>query len=121
MAPKTLKFKLTPRTNLAPHHLKRMFELMRESYDHIAEEQFILDLENKQLVGLLLDPHDNIEGFTTFGINPSGTQTKDFNILFSGDTIISPKSWGSSEMITGGIKAAGRIMANDTQRKWYWF
>ncbi len=121
MTRKKLTFILAPRQELSSSQADRLFELMRDSYDHVSEARFFNDLENKQFVGLLCNPQGSIEGFTTFGINPGQTGTDAYNIIFSGDTVISPQSWGTSEMITGGLHAAGRIMAHDTTRKWYWF
>lgn len=121
MENRQLEFVLSERFSLEESALKRMFELMEQSYDHVSYTAFVNDLSYKQYVGLLLDAQKKIQGFTTFGINPKGTGTEDYSIIFSGDTVISTDYWGSQEMMRGWGISVGKMIASDPQKKWYWF
>lgn len=116
-----LKFILIKREDITDHDIKRMYSLMQDAYDYVQYASFVEDLSNKQYIGLLIDLENTIQGFTTYAINPKNTGTQEYNIIFSGDTIIHPNFWGSQEMIKGGVKAAGFITQTDPQKKWYWF
>ena len=124
MKTKQIKSKLTysliSRPRLEEYEIRQMFHLMEANYDYVSQEQFIQDLEKKQWVGLLRDEDEMIQGFTTFAINPNGTGTSEYNIIFSGDTIISPAYWGSLELIKGGMHTGGQMVASEPNKKWYW-
>jgi hypothetical protein len=116
-----LHYQLTPTNALSPNIQARMFELMCHNYDFITKDNFVLDLNQKQYVGLLFDTAQIVQGFTTFAINPKNCGSSEYNILFSGDTIISPEYWGSLELIRGFCQSVGQFMATDMQKKWYWY
>jgi hypothetical protein len=116
-----LTYQLCFQQDLLTPQVDRMYQLMEANYDLVDYPQFYSDLVEKQWVGLLVDEQDTIQGFTTLSVNPRGTGTETYNIVFSGDTIISPAYWGSMEFIRGGMHTAGRIVASDPSKKWYWF
>ena len=107
--------------DLTQASLGRMFLIMEQNYSSISRISFDKDLENKQFIGVLTDNNKVIQGFTTYGINPYETGTPEYNILFSGDTIISPEYWGSQELVKGWCKTVGRLIAGSPEKKWYWF
>ena len=73
----------------------RMFELMRQYYDRMAEEKFLLDLSNKHAVILLRDEAENkIRGFSTLRIVQARVGNKRLRGVFSGDTVIEKRYWG---------------------------
>jgi hypothetical protein len=121
MENRQLEFILTDRSTLDEGAVKRMFELMEESYDHVSYPAFVNDLSFKQYVGILVDTQNIIQGFTTFGINPKGTGTKEYSIIFSGDTVIASGYWGTQEMMRGWGISVGKIVASEPHKKWYWF
>ena len=115
-----LTYKLVPQDTITVFQASRMYYLMATNYDCVTHEQFEKDLSKKQWVGLLNDEDDMIQGFTTFVVNPDGTGTADYNIIFSGDTIISPAYWGSLELVKGGMYTGGQLVGADPTKKWYW-
>ena len=115
-----LTYNLVSQASISGAQIDRMFRLMEANYDFIAKETFIADLSKKQWVGLLLDEDETIQGFTTFAVNPGGVGTDEYNIIFSGDTIVSPDSWGSLEFLKGVMHSGGQIVASDPDKKWYW-
>ncbi len=73
-----------------------MFRLMEKHYKNTLRTTFEEDLAEKDWVLLLFEPNSDIPvGFSTqklFEVNFDG---QDYLILFSGDTIINEKHWGS--------------------------
>lgn len=116
-----LSYNLYQRQELGSSAIKRMYQLMEQNYNCVTEESFTYDLSNKELVGILSDADGIIQGFTTFAVNPANTGTYTYNILFSGDTIISPQYWGTQELAKGWCKTVGGLIAGDPDKKWYWF
>lgn len=101
--------------------IERMYFIMEQNYSSISSYAFEKDLKNKEFIGLLKDNDNQTQGFTTYAINPFGLGTSEYNILFSGDTIISPKYWGSQELVKGWCKTVGGLIAGKPEKKWYWF
>ncbi len=116
-----LHYKLVARKTLAANTIERMFDLMRHNYDFVEHAVFLSDLSQKQYVGVLFDNQEVLQGFTTYAINPSDCGTSDYNILFSGDTILSPEHWGTQELVRGFCHSVGQFIASDTTKKWYWY
>jgi len=99
----------------------RMFKLYAANYNNTSKPLFLSDISKKQYVILLLDEQNEIQGFSSIAVNPKNCGTNNYNIFFSGDTIISPKFWGTQELVKGFTEAVGRLLASDQQKKWYWF
>ncbi|MCB1308993.1 MAG: hypothetical protein KDK30_12460 [Leptospiraceae bacterium] len=99
---------------------ERMFLLMRENFDAVHRDTFEVDLQSKHLVGLLFDAHRTLQGFTTYALNPTDCGTDEYDILYSGDTIIAPACWGSQELVRGFGHTIGQLLAGG-RRKLYWY
>jgi hypothetical protein len=101
----TLESQTIPVSALQPDCIAQMEQLMRAHYDGVCEIQFRADLSAKQWVILLRD-NGQLCGFSTqvlFDYPLAGRRVK---ILFSGDTIIEKKHWGSLALPV----AWGRLM-----------
>jgi hypothetical protein len=107
--------------NLTQSSIERMYCIMEQNYSSISFPSFKNDLKNKQFIGLLKDIDNQIQGFTTYAINPFGLGNSEYNILFSGDTIISPPYWGSQELAKGWCTTVGGLISGNPEKKWYWF
>ena len=121
MKNKTLQFQLITLSALKESQIERMYFLMSEHYDCVTRELFLNDLANKQWVGLLKDDGDQIQGFTTFIINPKNCNAPSYNIVFSGDTIIARDYWGTSELVRGTAYTFGQMVAMNPKKKLYWY
>jgi hypothetical protein len=117
----SLEFQLSEVASLKEIVLQRMYFLMNENYNKVSESNFYSDLNKKDWVGLITNESGKIQGFTTFAINPAGSGTKSYNILFSGDTILAPEHWGSQVMMQGWCNSVGRFIAGDPDKLWYWY
>jgi len=84
-----------------------MFQLLERHYDRVSREQFEEDLAWKDRVVLLRDEIGEVQGFTTVAINPAGTCGADYDLFYSGDTIVAREHWGSQELVHGFSRAAG--------------
>ena len=98
-----------------------MFELMEEGYQNIDYEHFVRDLEPKNLAGLLRDNEGTVQGFSTMSINPKGSGTEGFNIIYSGDTIISARYRGTQELVRGFCRTCGVLLGLFPEKKLYWY
>ncbi len=117
----SLHHKLFSIEEIGTAHRERMFQLMAENYDNMNPNIFYKDLNNKQLAGLFFDAEDELQGFTTYAVNPKSSGGVDYHIVFSGDTIISPAHWGSQVMMQSWCYTIGQIIVTDPTKKWYWY
>lgn len=117
----TLTFKLHMRTSLTSRDKDRMFALMDANYNRMDRSVFESDLFKKDYVGLIYDEKDIIQGFTTFAVNPGGTGNEVYQVIFSGDTVISPEHWGTQVMMRMWCLTVGSIIGTDMSKKWYWY
>lgn len=118
---KNLSYHLVEQPSLNAEQRAAMYALMTSNYDHVEETHFLVDLNNKSLVGLLCNTDNVIIGFTTFAINPKQCGQEDYSILFSGDTIIEPQYWGTQILAKGWCFTVGQIIASDISKNWYWY
>lgn len=111
---------------VAPERLDRaaresMFALMRANYDGVDPDRFESDLAGKDLVILLREPGGAIRGFSTAAFNPGGLGADGYDVIFSGDTIVSPEYWGSPSLSQGFRSVLGGFKAVCGGRPLYWF
>lgn len=116
-----LSYQLVEVKDIKDIQRKRMFELMYAGYNKVTEENFFQDLNKKNWAGIISDVNGTIQGFTTFAVNPANSGTKDYHVLFSGDTIIAHEYWGSQVMMKGWCRSVGSIIASEPSKKWYWY
>ena len=116
-----LSYFLIEREALTQELIDRMFSLMESNYDFVNKEAFTKDLNNKQYIGLITNELSDVVGFTTFAINPKNTGTADYNIIFSGDTILDPDHWGTQIVSKGWNVSVGLFCKSDPGKKWYWY
>ena len=100
---------------------ERMFLLMCQNFDHMNKQIFLNDFSNKDYVIVFEDDQGNIQGFSTFAVNPKGYQNKDYNILFSGDTIISGDFTGSQELVKSWCVLVASLLHKYPNKTWMWY
>lgn len=96
-----------------------MHALMTAHYEAVPRERFEADLAWKDEVLLVLDDAGAIRGFTTLAWNPGGA-LEDGDVLFSGDTIIDRRCWGTQELVKAFCRRAGEWRAQ-RERPLFWF
>lgn len=116
-----LTYREVERYDLSDWTISKMFELYSTYYTSVTEEGFRADLEKKNKVGMFLDPTDRIRGFTTFSINPAGSGTEEYNVIFSGATVMDQSCWGGYDMIKGWSRTVRKLLDRNPDKKHYWF
>lgn len=96
-----------------------MHQLMDMHYESVPWERFLDDLSKKDEVLMLHDRDGVLRGFTTIAWNPAGVFAEG-DVLFSGDTIIDRRCWGSQELVRAFCRRAGEWRAL-SGRRLFWF
>ena len=96
-----------------------MHDLMTAHYEAVPWDRFEADLSAKDEVLLLHDMDETLRGFTTLAWNPVG-HLDEGDILFSGDTIIDRRCWGTQELVRAFCRRAGEWKAANGRRL-FWF
>jgi hypothetical protein len=100
-----LESKTVAVSELSRDCISQMQQLMEAHYEGVSPRQFQADLFNKQWV-ILLYHEGRLCGFSTQMLFDHRLPGRTFKILFSGDTIIEKKLWGSLALPV----AWGRLM-----------
>ena len=95
-----------------------MYELMQSHYDHVTKKRFDDDLDAKDGAIILYDENDQIQGFST--LVWYSDVLGDSDVVFSGDTIIDRKHWGSRELVNEFCRLCGERFASH-DRPLHWF
>ena len=93
--------------------------LMTFHYEAVPWDRFEKDLSTKDEVLMLHDGDGILCGFTTLSWNPTGW-LEEGGILFSGDTIIDRRCWGTQELVRAFCRRAGEWKAANGRRL-FWF
>jgi len=81
---------------LSERQKEEMYSLMCRYYENTFREKFYSDLSEKQWVLMILDSQTHeIAGFSTQVVFPFIHNQTEYQVLFSGDTIIKKEHWGS--------------------------
>lgn len=106
---------------IGPAERAAMFELYACTYAPARPDVFAADLRDKDHAVLLRDAEGRVQGFSTlrtWGLDmPWGRQ----RVIFSGDTVIAQKFWGSRTLPLAWIEHAGTVRAGDPGTPLWWF
>jgi hypothetical protein len=75
-----------------------MLSLLTDCFDNVCELSFEQDLESKDAVLFLRNSFGSICGFSSLVSFNHVHRGTDYRVVFSGDTVITPKYWGSLEL-----------------------
>ena len=88
-----------PRTEITEEIICKMFQVFRENFEGATHNIFERDLNNKNWIILLRDTQNNeLEGFSTLALYETVHQNKSVSVVYSGDTIIRRRYWGTPEL-----------------------
>lgn len=105
---------------LSPEIVQRMSELYLDNYEGSSQARFLEDLHEKDEV-LLLDFQGALVGFTTLVVYEVTWKNQPVRIVYSGDTIVSPRHWGQQELAFSWIERIGQIKRESPSTPLYWF
>ena len=117
-----LQANILPAQQVLAEHAEPLYRLYATCYDETDPARFRADLEEKQWVILLLDGETGeVAGFSTQLLLDVQVNQQPVHALFSGDTIIHPRYWGSLELVRAWCRFAGKLKAQSGSRPLYWF
>ncbi len=88
-----------PKSSLTDQDIQQMANLFQDYFENTSPETFQRDLDNKNWVIILRDTvSQSIQGFSTLAFYESLVKTQPVGVVYSGDTIIHPAYWGTSEL-----------------------
>jgi len=115
-----LKGESLPKSDLTDDDVQNMFDVFQDHYEDTTPETFRRDLDGKNWVIVLRDPTSkSIHGFSTLAFYTSLVEGKEVGVVYSGDTIIRPAYWGTSEL----PRAWGKLvlkMGEQLPKPLYW-
>ncbi|HWP57530.1 MAG TPA: hypothetical protein VNL14_06575 [Candidatus Acidoferrales bacterium] len=118
---KGLRAEIVPATRVLTRHEERLYRLYASCYDGTDPARFRADLEEKQWVILLFEERGEVVGFSTQLLMDTNINERPVHALFSGDTVIHPRYWGSLELVRAWCRLAGTVKAQNGGRPLYWF
>lgn len=112
-------FAIVRREELTREQTDEMFHLLAHHFEGVTPTQFTRDLEEKNWV-VLIQRGDQLVGFSTLLVYGSTFQGELLSVVYSGDTIVAPKAWGSPALARGWITAVNQLREHYPHGKYYW-
>lgn len=110
----------TARTALSGEDRDELFTLLARHFDGVSEALFARDLDEKDWV-LRIRRDGCLMGFTTLHVYTACHAGRLVNVIYSGDTIMTPEAWGSPLLARGWIALVRSLQATRPGEPWYWF
>lgn len=99
-----------------------LYVLFSRHYDEVSRARFEEDLREKPWILLLTDSDSGeVGGFSTLLLLERRVDGRPIRALFSGDTIVDPRYWGSLELVRVWIRFAAELKATAPALPLYWF
>lgn len=119
MSTARIEFHLFQRSELAPQEKSDMFRLLAEHFDGVTAEQFARDLAEKNLA-LLLRRGETLVGFSTLLSYTTAFDGTNVNVIYSGDTIMSPNAWGTTALPRAWVAGVEALRAELAPGRCFW-
>ena len=107
------------RTELTAGERAEMLSLLQAHFDGVCEAQFARDLAAKDWV-LRIVRDGTLVGFSTLKVFRASHEGRCANVIYSGDTVMAPESWGSPVLARGWIALVRAIQSARPHEPWYW-
>jgi hypothetical protein len=98
---------------------EEMFLLLRRHFDGATSEQFEKDLSGKNWV-IQLRMGGRLSGFSTLCVYEMQYHDELVTVVYSGDTIVTPEAWGTTELARTWISSVWRLRSKYPRGKMYW-
>jgi hypothetical protein len=115
-----LRARVVERARISSSMTEAMYGLYASHYSETSLPTFRRDLAGKTHVLLLTDATDRLSGFSTIQRDASSAPGYPVRTLFSGDTIIDPRHWGSSALAFEWMRFAGSVYREEPSVPLYW-
>ena len=96
-----------------------MFRLMDAHFHGVTADQFQRDLEEKDWV-LRFCREEQLIGFSTMQVYSTMHADRCINVIYSGDTVMSPEAWGSPVLARAWIALVRELQSRSPEAPWYW-
>ena len=100
--------------------VERMFGLMDKYYGNMRRDNFVCDLACKDGALLVFDADGAICGFTTYAMFHTEFGSRPLSVLYSGDTVIEERYWGSMATTRLFTALLGECLRH-APHELYWF
>ena len=107
------------RAELTEGERAEMLALLQAHFDGVCESQFARDLAGKDWV-LRIVRDGTLVGFSTLKVFRASHEGRCINVIYSGDTVMAPESWGSPVLAKGWIALVRAIQSSHPHEPWYW-
>ena len=114
-----IQFRLVPRADLSAAQKGEMFELLAHHFDGVTPEQFVRDLAEKNLA-LLLRRGETLVGFSTLLAYTTDFAGASVNVIYSGDTIVTPEAWGTMALPRAWVAGVEALRATLPPVRCFW-
>jgi hypothetical protein len=115
----SIQFRLVPPAELSPTNKAEMFRLLTQHFDGVTPEQFARDLAEKNLA-LLLERDDGLVGFSTLQAYTTTFDGETINVIYSGDTIVTPGAWGTTALPRAWVAGVDALRAKLPPARCFW-
>jgi hypothetical protein len=115
----SIQFRLVPRAELSPANKTKMFGLLTQHFEGVTPEQFARDLAEKNLA-LLLEREDALAGFSTLQAYTTTLEGETINVIYSGDTIVTPGAWGTTALPRAWVAGVDALRAKLPPARCFW-
>lgn len=107
------------RASLPRAQRDEMRTLIDAHFEGVTPEQFDRDLDSKDWV--LRFTRDNVlVGFSTMQVYAAWHEGRCLNVIYSGDTVMSPEAWGSPVLARAWIALVRALQSQRPEAPWYW-
>lgn len=107
------------RATLSASERRELFTLLDAHFEGVTAAQFANDLDGKDFV-LRVRRGDRLVGFSTVQLCDTVYEGRRVNVVYSGDTIMSPETWGSPVLARGWIAMIRSLQQHRSSEPWYW-
>lgn len=114
-----VQFDLVQRTALTPAQKSEMFQLLSRHFDGVTPGQFARDLAEKNLA-LLLQRGETLVGFSTLLSYSTLFEKEAINVIYSGDTIVTPEAWGTMALPRAWVAGVEALRADLPPGRCFW-
>jgi hypothetical protein len=114
-----IQFRTVARAELSPAVRASMFRLLGEHFTNVTLEQFSRDLAEKQMA-MLLERDGELVGFSTLRAFTTRCDGEEVNVIYSGDTIVTPSAWGSTALPRAWVAGVEELKATLPPRRCFW-
>jgi len=114
-----IQFQIVACANLSGANADEMFQLLSQHFEGVTREQFAADLAEKNLALLLLR-ENRLVGFSTQLAFTTTFKGQPVNVIYSGDTIVTPEAWGTTALPRAWVAGVTALQATLPPGRCFW-